>query len=96
MNISQEVINKINPVKRAISEGRLLFFASGQYKYTPSKEYMEKYGNRPKDEIRKNIVIAHLDADKKLLNLNQAFIVAKKTNRKVVDCHNGKVRLQAR
>lgn len=32
----------MNPVTLAEREGRLTFFKNGQYKYEPSKEYLEK------------------------------------------------------
>jgi len=86
----------MDAVKRAISEGRLIFFPSGQYKYIPSKEYLDKYKNPKVDLKRKQIVIAHLDANEKLMNLNKAFIHAEKTGQKVSHCHNGKIILKAR
>lgn len=50
MFITRDVLLKIDPVRKAISEGRLRFFRNGSYSYTPSKEYLELKKAKPKNE----------------------------------------------
>lgn len=50
MFIQKEVLLKLNPVRKAISEGRLRFFKNGSYSYVPSKEYLDlKKGKKKKE-----------------------------------------------
>ena len=75
-------------IKKALSEGRLKFFNNGKYKYTPSKEYVTKFGNNNKSDSEIKVL---RDSVRKLDNLSYAFTVAQKTNKRVSHVSNGKI-----
>ena len=68
-------------------------------RYTPSQDYLDmrqKLENRPKGVIPKGEYQRILiKASKKISNIDYAFQVAKKTNRRVLDVQNGIIRLTA-
>ena len=57
MYIDTTIINKIDPVKKAIAENRLIFHRNGSYTYIPSKEYEEKYGKIARERQKQKIVL---------------------------------------
>jgi hypothetical protein len=50
-------INRIDPVKKAISENRLRFNRNGSYSYTPSREYELKYGKIAKEKHLEKVTL---------------------------------------
>lgn len=56
MYIDTKIINKIDPVRRAIEEKRLVFYRNGSYSYIPSKEYELKYGKTARERQQQKIV----------------------------------------
>jgi hypothetical protein len=57
MYIDTAIINRIDPVKKAMSENRLRFNRNGSYSYTPSKEYELKYGKIAKEKHLEKITL---------------------------------------
>ena len=75
-------------IKKALSEGRLKFFNNGKYKYTPSKEYVTRFGNNNKSDSEIKVL---RDSIKKLDRIDYAFTVAENRNKKVSHVSNGKI-----
>jgi len=83
MHIDTAVIAKIDPVKRAIQEKRLIFHKNGSYTYIPSKEYQEKYGEIAKRRREQKITLrdATIVCARRLGKISDALDRGKKVTR---------------